>query len=80
MKILITGIACFIGFHLFWKCIDATDSVVTKSIPDNEVYAGISAKLIKTTYEYSIGIKRRSLGLGHLKGKEKDDTLKMFQL
>ena len=48
-------------------------AVVTKNIPDNSVAAGVPAKVIKTTEEYLDKIKKESLHLGHLKGKEKDE-------
>ena len=51
-------------------------SLVTKDIPDNSVAAGHPAKVIKTTNEYLEKLKKESLHLGHLKGKEKDDALR----
>ena len=53
-------------------------AVVTKSIPDNSVAAGVPARVIKTTDEYLKKISEESLHLGHLKGKEKDDALKKY--
>jgi acetyltransferase-like isoleucine patch superfamily enzyme len=58
------------------NCIIAAGSIVSKDVPDNSVYGGIPAKFIKSTDAYLEGIKKRSLGLGHLKSKEKDDALK----
>lgn len=50
-------------------------AVVTKDIPDNSVAVGVPAKVIKTADEYFEKIKKESLHLGHLKGKEKDKKL-----
>ena len=51
-------------------------SVVTKDIPDNSVAAGVPCRVIKTTEEYLEKLKRESLHLGHLAGKEKDKALR----
>jgi len=53
-------------------------SVVTKNIPDNTVAAGVPCRVIKTTEEYLLKLNNESLHLGHLKGKEKDDALKIY--
>lgn len=53
-------------------------AVVSKDIPDNSVAVGIPAKKIKTADEYLKKIKKESIHLGHLKGKEKDDALKKY--
>lgn len=53
-------------------------AVVTKNIPDNSVVAGVPAKVIKTADEYLEKLKKESLHLGHLQGKEKDDALKEY--
>lgn len=53
-------------------------AVVTKSIPDNTVYGGVPAKFIKTFEDYYEKIKKESIHLGHLKGKEKDLELKKY--
>ena len=53
-------------------------SVVTKDIPDNSVAAGVPCRVIKTTEEYLEKLKRESLHLGHLPGKEKDKALREY--
>ena len=53
-------------------------SVVTKDIPDNSVAAGVPCRVIKSTEEYLEKLKRESLHLGHLKGKEKDKALREY--
>ena len=53
-------------------------SVVTKSIPDNVVVAGVPAKIIKSIDEYFKKVNSESIHLGHLKGKNKDDALKKY--
>nr|WP_302167784.1 acyltransferase [uncultured Schaedlerella sp.] len=49
--------------------------VVTRDIPDNSVVVGVPARVIKTTSEYLEKLKKESLHLGHLKGREKDRAL-----
>lgn len=64
------------GVHIGNRVIVAAGAVVTKDVPDNSVVGGIPARVIKTCDEYLEKIKKESLHLGHLKGKEKDDALK----
>ena len=58
--------------HIGNNVVIGARSVVTKDIPDNSVAAGVPCRVIKTTDEYLEKIKRESLHLGHLKGKEKN--------
>lgn len=50
-------------------------AVVSKNIPDNSVAVGVPAHVIKTADEYFEKLKKESLHLGHLKGREKDRKL-----
>jgi len=60
------------------KVVIGAGAIVTKNIPDNSIVAGVPAKVIKTADEYFEKIKKESLHLGHLKGKEKDKALKKY--
>lgn len=66
------------GVNIGNDCIIAAGSVVTKDVPDHSVIGGVPAKHIKTTNEYLEKIKKNSLHLGHLKGKEKDLELRKY--
>lgn len=66
------------GAHIGDNCVIGARSVVTKDIPDNSVAAGVPARVIKTTDQYLQKLKRESLHLGHLKGKEKDLALREY--
>lgn len=58
------------------NCIVAAGSVVTKDIPSNTVYGGVPAKFIKNIDKYLENMQKKSLHIGHLKGKEKEKKLK----
>lgn len=64
------------GAHIGNNVVIGARSVVKKDIPDNSVAAGVPCRVIKTTDEYLEKLKRESLHLGHLNGKEKDQALK----
>lgn len=66
------------GVKIGNNVIIGANSVVTKNIPDNTVVAGNPARFIKTFDEYFEKIKIESLGLGHLKGREKDIALRNY--
>lgn len=66
------------GVTIGENCIVGAGAVVTKDVPDNSVVAGVPARIIKTSDEYLEKLKRESLGLGHLFGKEKDNELKKY--
>lgn len=53
-------------------------AIVSRDIPSNSVAAGIPAKVIKPLDLYLEKLKRESLHLGHLRGKEKDQALMKF--
>lgn len=58
------------------NCVIGAGSIVTRDVPSNSVVAGVPAKVIKSTDGYLQKLKENSLGLGHLKGSEKDAALK----
>ena len=66
------------GIKIGDNCIIAAGSIVSKDVPSNSVYGGVPAKFIKSCDDYLQGIRKRSLSLGHLKGKEKDLALKKY--
>lgn len=66
------------GVNIGNDCIVAAGSVVTKDIPDGSVVGGVPAKFIKSSDDYLSGLKKKSLHLGHLKGKEKDKALREY--
>lgn len=51
-------------------------SVVTRDIPSNSVAVGTPARVIKSLDQYFDELSERSLGLGHLTGKQKDAALR----
>lgn len=72
------GVRCIIlpGVTIGDRCIIGAGSIVSKSVPDNSVYAGVPARFICTTDEYLEKMQRKSLKIGHLRGREKDEALR----
>ncbi len=68
------------GVNIGNNVVIAAGSVVAKDLPDNGVYGGVPAKLIKPIDEYFEKIQNESLHLGHLKGAEKDKALRKLLL
>ncbi|TWU18990.1 putative acetyltransferase [Allorhodopirellula heiligendammensis] len=66
------------GVNIGSRVIIGAGSIVTKDIPDNSVAVGVPARVIKTVDEYLESAKKRSLHLGHLSGKEKEQALKRY--
>jgi carbonic anhydrase/acetyltransferase-like protein (isoleucine patch superfamily) len=66
------------GVHIGNNVVIGAGSVVARDIPDNTVAVGNPARVIKTADEYFEKLKRESLHLGHLKGKEKDLALREY--
>lgn len=66
------------GVNIGNNVVVGAGAVVTKDIPDNVVIGGVPARVIKTADEYLEKIKRESLHLGHLKGREKDEALMKY--
>lgn len=60
------------------KVVIGAGAVVTRDIPSNSVAVGIPARVIKSADDYLEKLKKESLHLGHLKGKEKDLALKKY--
>lgn len=66
------------GVKIGDNVIVGASAVVTKDVPDNSVVGGNPARVLKSYDEYFKKIKKESLGLGHLKGKEKDLALRKY--
>lgn len=58
------------------RCIIGAGSIVSKSIPDNGVAAGVPARVLKSTDEYLETMKAKSLRCGHLSRDEKAKAIK----
>lgn len=59
------------GVSIGDDCIVGANAVVTKNIKNGSVVAGNPARVIKTTKEFLESAERKSLKIGHLKGREK---------
>ena len=56
-------------------------SIVTKDIPDNSLAVGNPCKVVKSSDELLEKLKSISLGIGHLKGKDKEiEIRKIFNI
>jgi acetyltransferase-like isoleucine patch superfamily enzyme len=51
-------------------------SVVTRTVPDNSVAAGVPARVIKSLNDYLVQAQENSLGFGNLSAKDKEIALK----
>lgn len=66
------------GVNIGNNVVIGANSVVTKNVPDNSVYAGCPAKYIMSSDEYLTKALEKSLGFGHLKGIEKVKEYKRY--
>lgn len=64
------------GVEIGNRVVVGAGSVVTKSVPENSVVAGNPARMIRTLDEYTERMRAKSLGVGHLRGLEKDAALR----
>ena len=64
------------GVKIGNNVIIGANSVVTKDIPDNTVCVGSPARKIKTVEQYYVETVDRSIGLGHLDSKSKEQALR----
>ena len=59
------------GVDIGENCVVGAGSIVTKSVPDGSIVAGIPARVVKSTEEYLENGKKNSLKIGHLPEMEK---------
>lgn len=72
------GLNCTIlpGTNIGNNVIVGAGSVVTRSVPDNSVAAGVPARVIKSLDDYLVQAKLSSLGFGNLSANDKEIALK----
>lgn len=69
------------GVKISSNVVIGAGSVVTKDIPDNSLAVGNPCKVIKSSDELLEKLKSISLGIGHLKGKDKEiEIRKIFNI
>ena len=60
------------GVKIGNRCVIGAGSIVNRDIPDNSVAVGNPCKVVKSSDELLEKLKSISLGIGHLKGKDKE--------
>lgn len=58
------------------RCVIGAGSIVTRDIPDNSLAVGNPCRVIKSSDDLLVNLKSQSLGIGHLKGKQKENEIK----
>lgn len=66
------------GVSIGNRCIIGAGSIVTRSIPDGCVYAGVPASFICTTDAYLERMKEKSLGFGHMPAAQKAEAIREY--
>lgn len=69
------------GVKIGNRCVIGAGSIVNRDIPDNSVAVGNPCKVVKSSDELLEKLKSISLGIGHLKGKDKEiEIRKIFNI